>query len=105
MHERREYFELHEANALIPQLEYYFGELARIQREVNRLAKEADNYGITLSLDEINAIGGNAAICSSHIASIDAAAARTAASHSTSPRRHASNASQAIFRQELKPAK
>jgi hypothetical protein len=61
MHERREYFEIHEANALIPQLEYYFGELARIQREVNRLAKEADKYGIKLTLDDLQESGGNVA--------------------------------------------
>jgi hypothetical protein len=61
MHERREYFEIHEANALIPQLEYYFGELARIQCEVNRLAKEADKYGIKLSLDEHFTNGDNVA--------------------------------------------
>lgn len=48
MHEQREYFELSEANALIPTLEYYFAELARIQREVNDLTIKAEKLGIRI---------------------------------------------------------
>lgn len=61
MHESRDYFDIHEANALIPQLEYYFGELARIQREVNRLAREARQHGIELSLEEECKLDGDMA--------------------------------------------
>ena len=61
MHEQREYFDVYEANALIPKLEYYFGELACLQREVNRLAKEAEKLGIQLTLDEEPRMTGNRA--------------------------------------------
>jgi hypothetical protein len=59
IHEQREYFDLYEANALIPKLEYYFGELARLQRGVNRLAKEAEKLGVELTADEKPKLTGN----------------------------------------------
>ena len=52
MHEQREYFEVHEANAMIPTLEYYFAELARIQREVNGLTARAAELGITITASD-----------------------------------------------------
>jgi hypothetical protein len=52
MHEHREYFDVHEANALIPTLEFYFSELARIQKEVNELAAKAKRLGVELSIEE-----------------------------------------------------
>ncbi len=51
MHESREYFDLAEANALIPTLEFYFAELARIQREVNELTLRAQKLGIVLDMN------------------------------------------------------
>lgn len=51
MHERRSHFDIQEANALIPSLEYFFGQLARIQREVNVIARQADRLGVKLSFD------------------------------------------------------
>ena len=51
MHERRSYFDVHEANALIPKLDFYFAQLARIQREVNKIARRAEQLGVKLSFD------------------------------------------------------
>lgn len=59
MKERREYFELSEANFLIPTLEFYFAELAHIQREANELIAKAAKIGLKLSLDEKRKPTGN----------------------------------------------
>jgi hypothetical protein len=60
MHECREYFDLSEANALIPTLEYYFAELARIQREVNELTLRAQKLGVTLDVTDATGVASNA---------------------------------------------
>lgn len=59
MHEHREYFEVHEANALVPTLEFYFSDLARIQKEVNSLAAKAERLGVELSLSDSPAPTGH----------------------------------------------
>lgn len=53
MHERRTYYDLEEANAMIPRLEILFAELARIQRKVNSLSEYAAKIGIDLCLDGV----------------------------------------------------
>lgn len=52
MHENRVYYNLFEANALIPRLSHLFAELGRVQRQVNRLIKYAERLGVTIDLDE-----------------------------------------------------
>ncbi len=54
MHELRTYYNLSEANELVPRLEYLFSELARIQERVNtlsRTAKRSSDFS-TLHADE-----------------------------------------------------
>ncbi len=51
MHERREYFEINEANSMVPTLEFYFGELARIQREVNDVVHQAEKLGVKIQTE------------------------------------------------------
>ena len=46
MHERRVYYNLAEANAMIPRLEHLFAELGRIQRKVNDLTRRARELGV-----------------------------------------------------------
>lgn len=60
MHESREYFDVSEANALIPTLEFYFAELARIQREVNELTLKAQKLGIMLDVTGAKVSSNNA---------------------------------------------
>lgn len=57
MHERRKYYDITEANAVVPALELIFSEMAKIQRKVNTLSDYAGKMGVTLKLDE--AIRGN----------------------------------------------
>lgn len=52
MHEKRMYYDIEEANALIPRLEFLFAELAKIQRKVNSLSDYAGRIGVDLRLDE-----------------------------------------------------
>lgn len=51
MHESRIYYNVSEANALVPRLEFLFAELARIQQQVNHLHVRAAGLGIDLSGD------------------------------------------------------
>lgn len=51
MYDRREYFDLSEANTLIPMLEFYFAELARIQREVNEVVMQAEKLGVKIATE------------------------------------------------------
>ena len=60
MHERREYFELSEANTMVPTLEYHFAELARIQREVNEVVMQAEKLGVTIQTEGDPVRTGNA---------------------------------------------
>ena len=59
MHEQRAYFEISEANSLIPTLEYFFAELARLQRDANSVMSKAEKLGIKLSLDGKKKTGVN----------------------------------------------
>lgn len=52
MHESREYFDIMTANELVPKLDYFFAELARVQREVNDLAQQASRCGVKLKFDD-----------------------------------------------------
>lgn len=52
MHESRIYYNLAEANAMVPRLEFLFSEMARIQMQVNALSHKARELGIELDLDE-----------------------------------------------------
>ena len=52
MHEMRTYYNLAEANELVPRLEYLFSELARIQNEVNAIYAAAEEAGIDLEPDK-----------------------------------------------------
>lgn len=53
MHESRVYYNLLEANALVPRLEHLFAELARIQRQVNALTKRAGDLGVRIDLESL----------------------------------------------------
>jgi len=52
MHELRTYFDLAEANGLIPQLERLFADLARIQMQVNTLCRAAEAAGVRIDMDD-----------------------------------------------------
>lgn len=60
MHERRTYYNLSEANAIVPTLELIFSDMARIQRKVNALSDYASRMGVDLRLDDV--ICGNASV-------------------------------------------
>lgn len=49
MHEMRAYYNIAEANDLVPRLEYVFSELARIQSEVNSIYNAAADAGVDIS--------------------------------------------------------
>ncbi|MFH1830071.1 MAG: DUF2203 family protein [Pseudomonadota bacterium] len=49
MHEMRMYYNLAEANELVPSLDYLFSELARIQRRINSLCEKATKAGVMIS--------------------------------------------------------
>ena len=49
----RIYYNLFEANAMVPRLEYLFTELARIQQRVNRIVERAERSGIQLDVDAV----------------------------------------------------
>jgi hypothetical protein len=51
MHEMRKYYNLSEANELVPRLEFLFAELARIQQEVNSIYTAAGDAGVDLRLE------------------------------------------------------
>lgn len=51
MHENRVYYNLIEANAMLPRLEHLFAELGRIQRQVNVLTRRAEELGIAINMD------------------------------------------------------
>ncbi len=51
MHEMRTYYNLSEANDLVPRLEFIFSELARIQGEVNDLYHAASDAGVEISTE------------------------------------------------------
>jgi hypothetical protein len=53
MHEMRLYYNLAEANALIPTLEYQFSELARIQQQVNSLCEKASEVGVKIDPNDV----------------------------------------------------
>ncbi len=53
MHEHREYFDVYQANDLVPKLEFHFSQLARVQREVNELAAQAEKCGVKLSFEDV----------------------------------------------------
>jgi hypothetical protein len=53
MHEMRRYYNLAEANDLVPRLEYLFSELARVQGEVNDLYQAAADSGIEITPERI----------------------------------------------------
>ena len=52
MHELRTYYDVAEANGMIPQLELLFAELARIQMQVNRLHQSARAAGVRIDVQE-----------------------------------------------------
>ncbi|MFA4974316.1 MAG: DUF2203 domain-containing protein [bacterium] len=52
MHELRTYFDLREANGLIPQLERLFAELGRIQMQVNTLCRAAEASGVRIDIED-----------------------------------------------------
>ena len=52
LHEFRRYYDLAEANGLLPELELLFAELARIQRKANALGRAAQAAGIKIDTDE-----------------------------------------------------
>jgi hypothetical protein len=54
MHEMRRYYNLSEANELVPRLEYLFSELARIQGEVNDLYQAAADAGVTITPESLS---------------------------------------------------
>lgn len=51
MHEMRKYYNVTEANEIVPRLEYIFSELARIQQEVNAIYGAANEAGVEIKLD------------------------------------------------------
>lgn len=53
MHEMRMYYNLSEANELVPTLDYLFSELARIQQQVNSLCDTAAKAGIEIKPETV----------------------------------------------------
>ena len=53
VHESRVYYNLAEANALLPRLEFLFSELGRIQQAVNSLVRHAKRQGVEMDPDSI----------------------------------------------------
>lgn len=54
MHEMRRYYNLSEANEIVPRLDYLFSELARIQGEVNDLCHAAAEAGVEINPEKIS---------------------------------------------------
>jgi len=54
MHEMRKYYNLSEANELVPRLDFLFSELGRIQGEVNDLCHAAARAGIEINPEKIS---------------------------------------------------
>ena len=52
IHELRTYYDVADANGMIPQLELLFAELARIQMQVNRLSQAARAAGVRIDVQE-----------------------------------------------------
>jgi hypothetical protein len=52
MHELRTYYDIANANGMIPQLELLFAELARIQMQVNKLNQAARAAGVYIDVQE-----------------------------------------------------
>lgn len=55
----RRYFSPMEANAIVPSLEYFFSEMARIQRGVKNLWRKALGFGVNLDDDGLLKGGGD----------------------------------------------
>lgn len=53
MHEMRTYYNLEEANGIVPTLDYLFSQLARIQRQVNSLCENAAKAGIHINPESV----------------------------------------------------
>lgn len=53
MHENRVYYNLIDANAMLPRLQHLFEELARVQRQVNTLTRRAEELGIAINIDDV----------------------------------------------------
>ncbi|MBN1283492.1 MAG: DUF2203 family protein [Proteobacteria bacterium] len=52
MHELRKYFDLVEAEGMIPELEHLFAELAKIQLKVNDLCRAAEAAGVRIDVED-----------------------------------------------------
>ena len=57
MHERRVYYNIVEANAMIPRLEHLFAELGRIQRRVNDFTRRASELGVEVDAESLERDG------------------------------------------------
>ncbi len=53
MHEMRMYYNLEEANEIIPTLEFLFAQLGRIQRQVNSMCENAAKDGININPEAV----------------------------------------------------
>ena len=53
IHESRVYYNIVEANAMVPRLEFLFSELGRVQREVNAILRRAEEHGFEIDAEDL----------------------------------------------------